>query len=900
MFVAILTLLTALSISAVAIYYSVAGLAAIFAAAVVPIIIMGVVLEVGKLVTAVWLHRNWNNAVWWLKSYLVVALVVLMFITSMGIFGFLSKAHVEQTSMTLDQKASIVSIESKIERSQSKIDRWRIELDRLLKGEDVRVDSLVLREQAELDKLFEKIKIEKNDARADADKQINIQKDRLKQAQERKEADIAAAQERFKNSFSKRKLDEAIADAKSNELAVASAAQKEILKIQELLESKLSAIDAKYVNQIKDIETRIQNLRNQANDKTDDIDAKITQIENQIDAETRVMDSAMEEKAGFEKEYRKLEAEVGPIKYIAEFIYKDKADERLLEEAVRWVIITIIFVFDPLAVLLLIAANMSLVRRLPGPKPSELVDLEKPDPSDLAGPPTDSSSDEKIDAWNKMIDEATKNVQNEKLKKQQEEWDQKLAIFNEKVVKPSDDKPIEFITEEQKKDEKIEPSISEQIEDAMEEELDSKHKEDVRAQKIVDNVPPEIESFAQDIAEKQDAGEIKDGFDPDEVKYDSDTPEKILEDGIPSNGFEQFNDDSDNLENNEPTDQEGEQYRIKPDLTEVIEPQKDVVKNAKPRVLRTTGADKPLTTAKVTFDTDDKLLKEPMIEKPEELELEPTPEQLKEERDLRNKNTFIQASGITEDDARNHPPLTSSRMQFFQDTIDDILRGDQTIETVPEEHIKTLAILMSDFDNPHIIEPKPTTSFGVDKGLENMSPDELANKFESQTEDRDMTDEELDRLLADTEENAPDGKTQIVIQNGKKIRVPMNPDLYVQNEEQGDQTSWNKIKEFDMPEPEKNDLDLPEPAQTPEDEVIDKVDETSEDLEVIEPQHTISADKIAMYRKRLLTDEQYQRKIEARIDDMITKIERGDLKITDLTEADRNVIIRIMKEQKED
>ena len=101
----LLVMFTALCISAVAIYYSVAGLAAIFAAAVIPIIIMGGVLEVSKLVTAVWLHRYWSQAKWWLKYYLATAVVVLMFITSMGIFGYLSKAHIEQTS------ASIESIE---------------------------------------------------------------------------------------------------------------------------------------------------------------------------------------------------------------------------------------------------------------------------------------------------------------------------------------------------------------------------------------------------------------------------------------------------------------------------------------------------------------------------------------------------------------------------------------------------------------------------------------------------------------------------------------------------------------------------------------------------------------------------------------------------------------------
>ena len=94
----ILTLLTALCISAIAIYYSVAGLVAIFAAAALPIIIMGTALEIGKLVTAVWLHRYWSKATWWLRTYLSTAVIVLMFITSMCIFGFLSKAHIEQTS----------------------------------------------------------------------------------------------------------------------------------------------------------------------------------------------------------------------------------------------------------------------------------------------------------------------------------------------------------------------------------------------------------------------------------------------------------------------------------------------------------------------------------------------------------------------------------------------------------------------------------------------------------------------------------------------------------------------------------------------------------------------------------------------------------------------------------
>src|SRR5210317_1426269 len=116
MFLAVLTMITALTISAVAIYYSVAGLVAIFAAAALPIMVMGGVLEVGKLVTAVWLHRHWERATWWLKTYLSLAVVVLMLITSMGIFGFLSKAHIEQTSASEESIARVEQIQTEIDR----------------------------------------------------------------------------------------------------------------------------------------------------------------------------------------------------------------------------------------------------------------------------------------------------------------------------------------------------------------------------------------------------------------------------------------------------------------------------------------------------------------------------------------------------------------------------------------------------------------------------------------------------------------------------------------------------------------------------------------------------------------------------------------------------------------
>ena len=466
MILGIITLLSALTISAVAIYYSVAGLAAIFAAAVVPIIIMGVALEVGKLVTAVWLHKHWSRAVWWLKTYLSIAVVVLMFITSMGIFGYLSKAHIEQTSLSQEQVALIGTLEDKENRSTFKIDRWTEEMSKLMKGEDVRVDNLIANEQEELDKINALIKQEKDDVRVDFDKQIQLQNDRLKQAAERKEADINAAAERFKNSLGGgAKYDKAVEVAKANELSVASAAQKEIQRINGLLNDALAKVEEKYADQIKNIQTRITDLRNQANNKTVDIESRVKELEGFIDSEQLIIDQVREQKFEYEKEYRKLEAEVGPIKYIAEFIYGDQADQNLLEAAVRWVIIVIIFVFDPLAVLLLIASQYTFqwARGKEGGSLPGKPDPDPEDPNDPDEPPYTEEEWNEAHRHNQEFDGAKKiatnvpptiseyersiNVEDEEQKFEKSQHSSQLLMFND--IDPLPMKDREFFGEDE-------------------------------------------------------------------------------------------------------------------------------------------------------------------------------------------------------------------------------------------------------------------------------------------------------------------------------------------------------------------------------------------------------------------------------------------------------------------
>jgi hypothetical protein len=338
MFFGILTLISALTISAVAIYYSVAGLVAIFAAAAIPIIIMGTALEIGKLVTAVWLHRYWQQATWWLKTYLSVAVFVLMFITSMGIFGFLSKAHVDQNlaSDTVTQRIEI--IDSKIQQEKAYITRQQAVLDRISgqdKGNESRFNQDIQIEQKKIDDAYKRLEVLDADVKAYTDQGSGF----------------------LKGDNVKRGL--------------------EVRKSQQPERDRIN-------QQITEAQQNINKLRSQINSTLDNNTTEIKNIESNIfDAQGRIENLLLEQQP-LKGDIMKLESEVGPIRYIAEFIYGEQANKNLLEEAVRWVIITIIFVFDPLAVLLLIASQYTFYWRNPNkggalpPKPNPAPKPEGP------------------------------------------------------------------------------------------------------------------------------------------------------------------------------------------------------------------------------------------------------------------------------------------------------------------------------------------------------------------------------------------------------------------------------------------------------------------------------------------------------------------------------------------
>ena len=237
-------LATALLLSLVAAYYSIMGLTAIFAAATIPVIIMGASLELGKIVATVWLHNNWQRASWLFKTYLIPAVFFLMMLTSMGIYGFLSKAHSDQSLVSGDVTAKIAIYDEKI-----KIERENIDADRKqLKQMDEAVDQVMARSTSE--------------------------------------------------------------EGASRSSAIRRSQQKERARL------------------LADITASQQ---------------KITALN--------------QERAPIAAEVRKVEAEVGPIKYIAALLYGDNPDANVLEKAVRFVIIMIVLVFDPLALCLILAAN---------------------------------------------------------------------------------------------------------------------------------------------------------------------------------------------------------------------------------------------------------------------------------------------------------------------------------------------------------------------------------------------------------------------------------------------------------------------------------------------------------------------------------------------------------------
>lgn len=254
----IITFITSLLIAGIAAYFSIAGLMAIFSGAAMAVAVMAGSLELGKLVTASWLYRNWKETKWLLKSYLTVAVVVLMFITSLGIFGYLSKAHSDQSLVSGGAVEQVALFDEKIKYQREIID--------------------------------------------------------------------------------------------TN--------QKVIAQMDDVVNQTLSR-----TTDAKGAERALQVRRGQSRDRQ--------RLVTEISTAQAEIQKLNEQRAPLAVELKKVESEVGPIKYVAALIYGDNPEANLMERAVRWMIILLVVVFDPLAVALLIAANQSMSRHKNKSKPED-------------------------------------------------------------------------------------------------------------------------------------------------------------------------------------------------------------------------------------------------------------------------------------------------------------------------------------------------------------------------------------------------------------------------------------------------------------------------------------------------------------------------------------------------
>ena len=387
----ILTLITALAIAGVAAWFSIAGLMAIFSAAAMPIAIMAGTLEVGKLLTASWLYRYWNETSFTLKAYLSTAVFILMLITSMGIFGYLSKAHLDQASESGDAFAIVERLDGQIAREENKIE---ILEDRILGiGGTVDVSESIKQQEEIRDGAWARVQGDIDYAQG----QINQLRDQLT------ELDKAVNDLRAKGvevvtldeggAFRQAETEKIDYVAEANALFESQKTQRE--SIQRDIDKQQENID-KYREQaqqtIDDANKEINRLRNSNTAQQDANLIKIDDYNEQIDTIYVTIATLKDEKFQAESVVRTLEKEVGPIKYVAQLLFGGDSKD-LLDKAVQVFILMLVFVFDPLAVMLVIAANQTLLRyginlEKTGPDLRDELKNERPDLPRQPSPPS--------------------------------------------------------------------------------------------------------------------------------------------------------------------------------------------------------------------------------------------------------------------------------------------------------------------------------------------------------------------------------------------------------------------------------------------------------------------------------------------------------------------------------
>ena len=496
MWFGLLTLITSIAIAGVAAWFSIAGLMIFFGGMPLSIAVMAGVLEVGKLLTASWLYRYWNETSLALKSYLTTAVIVLMLITSAGIYGYLSKAASDVSSDGAVAFAEVDRLDGQIAREENKID---ILEDRILSiGGTVDVSESITQQETIRDGAWQRVQGDIDYAQGQIDRlrdQLAVL-DKAVNDLRNKGVEVVVLDEG--GIFQQGETEKIDYVTQANELYAQQEQQRADIKADiDKQQANIDAYRLQAQKTIDDANTEINRLRNNSQSAQDDNLIKIDEFNSQIDGIYDVIVVLKDEKFEAESKVRDLEREVGPIKYVAELLY-GASDQDVMDKAIRIFILLFVFVFDPLAVMMLIAANQTLLRYG--------VNLESTGPETPPTPPKGSKKDAILKGPNNpsaVEDAAVAMSESASQKKRADKIEKALLLLEKKykkTLKALDDKPKEVIVE--KEVEKIVEVPVEVIKEVVVE-------REVPVEKIVEvEVPKEVEVIkeVERIVEKEVPG----------------------------------------------------------------------------------------------------------------------------------------------------------------------------------------------------------------------------------------------------------------------------------------------------------------------------------------------------------------------------------------------------------
>ena len=460
MWFGLLTLITAITIAGVAAWFSIAGLMIFFGGMPLSIAIMAGVLEVGKLLTASWLYRYWNETSFALKSYLTTAVIVLMLITSAGIYGYLSKAASDVSSDGAVAFAEVDRIDGQIAREENKIDILK---DRILSiGGSVDVSQSITQQETIRDGAWERVQGDIDYAQGQIDRlrdQLAVLDKAVNDLRNKGVEVITTEEGGIFQSDTKQTIDYV---AQANELYSQQESQRADIKADiDKQQENIDAYRLQAQDTINGANAEINRLRNNSQSAQDDNLIKIDDFNGQIDDVYDIIAVLKDEKFEAESKVRDLEREIGPIKYVAELLY-GSSEQDVMDSAIRIFILLFVFVFDPLAVMMLIAANQTLLRYG--------VNLEDTGPKNTPTPPKGSKPTD--EDWDMLPDpedlEVFKELQKEQAsaaedaakamaesaaeKKRVNELKKALSLLETKyakTLKALEDKPKEVIVEKE-------------------------------------------------------------------------------------------------------------------------------------------------------------------------------------------------------------------------------------------------------------------------------------------------------------------------------------------------------------------------------------------------------------------------------------------------------------------